>query len=199
MPGEVDICNLALSRLGHSIYITSLDTTADTSAEAEACAKQYPIARDFALASWPWSFAKQYAALALTTNTVPRIWTYEYAEPADCRRVIRIEPQRRSLPKVPYERGVAGGARVIWTDEPEALLKYVSDLTDPNVFSSEFNTALAWLVASYLAGNFAVSSRTARADCWQMYRNEIAVAQAEDANAESNSERTEPAALTARL
>ena len=45
MPSEVDICNLALGHLGDSATVATIDPP-EGSAQAEHCARFYPIARD---------------------------------------------------------------------------------------------------------------------------------------------------------
>ena len=56
MASEVDICNLALSHLGDTATIASLDPP-EGSAQAEHCARFYPIARDSLLEMHAWGFA----------------------------------------------------------------------------------------------------------------------------------------------
>lgn len=45
MASEVDICNLALARLGDNATVASIDPP-EGSAQAEHCARFYAIARD---------------------------------------------------------------------------------------------------------------------------------------------------------
>ena len=58
MASEVEICNLALARLGDAATVVSIDPP-EGSAQAEHCAMFYPMARDTLLAQHPWGFAQR--------------------------------------------------------------------------------------------------------------------------------------------
>ena len=63
MASEVEICNLALSHLGDTATVASSDPP-EGSAQAEHCARFYPIARDALLEMQNWKFATRRATLA---------------------------------------------------------------------------------------------------------------------------------------
>ena len=56
MASDVEICNLALSHLGDTATVASIDPP-EGSAQAEHCARFYPIARDALLEKHDWSWA----------------------------------------------------------------------------------------------------------------------------------------------
>ena len=56
MASAVDICNLALSRIGDIASVQSIDPP-EASAQAIHCARFYPVARDSMLERHPWGFA----------------------------------------------------------------------------------------------------------------------------------------------
>ena len=56
MATEVDICNMALSFLGDRATVTSINPP-EGSAQAEHCARFYPMALNEMLAQARWSFA----------------------------------------------------------------------------------------------------------------------------------------------
>ena len=56
MASEVDICNLALGHLGDNATVSSISPP-EGSAQAEHCARFYPIARDALLEMHNWNFA----------------------------------------------------------------------------------------------------------------------------------------------
>lgn len=98
---DTDICNAALVEIGAKT-ITALS---DTSTEGQACAAKYFIARDAALRSHPWNFARKWQALnqlataplALLIKPDPHfqssiIFTGAYQLPPDCIRVFRAAP-----------------------------------------------------------------------------------------------------------
>ena len=153
MASEVDICNLALARLGDNATVASI-APPEGSAQAEHCARFYPVARDSLLEMHAWKFATRRVLLAqLTTDTWN--WSFAYAEPTGVLKLLAVLPASASsdADTQEYEAETDGnGARIILTDQEGASLRYVAHVTDTTVFSPLFVDALAWLLASYLAG-----------------------------------------------
>lgn len=153
MASEVDICNLALTRLGDNATVASIDPP-EGSAQAEHCARFYPVARDSLLEMHAWKFATRRVLLAqLTTDTWN--WAYAYAEPTGVLKLLAVLPASASsdADTQEYEAETDGnGTPIILTDQEGASLRYVAHVTDTTVFSPLFVDALAWLLASYLAG-----------------------------------------------
>lgn len=190
MASEVEICNLALGHLGDNATVASLDPP-EGSAQAEHCARFYPIARDSLLELHTWRFATRRATLAELVNTTTA-WDYAYAKPADCLRVIAvIEPtatddQIASGIKVPQPFACEINddlAEVILTDQEDAVMRYVARISDPTKFSPLFVMALSWHLAGMLAGPVikgdAGSAEAKR--CMQMAQAWLARATASDA------------------
>ena len=122
----------------------------EKSKEAALCSLFYEDCRDAVLADFPWRFATKRVALADLDIEQPD-WQYSYRYPVDCLRIVAIvspdgerfiTPERR----VPYEVGSDenGTGRLILTDLPKAWLRYVTRVTDPNMFDAEFRDALSW-------------------------------------------------------
>ncbi|QPT15231.1 hypothetical protein I6G37_09940 [Serratia rubidaea] len=151
MASVVQICNVSLSRLGNSRVISSLS---ERSKEAAACNLFYEDCRDAVLADFPWHFATKRVALADLDIEQPD-WRFSYRYPTDCMRIISIvspNGQRYVTPemRVPYEVGsdTEGTGRLILTDLPKAWIRYVSRVTDANMFGPEFCDALSWRLAA---------------------------------------------------
>lgn len=153
MASEVDICNLALARLGDNATVASIDPP-EGSAQAEHCARFYPVARDSLLEMHAWKFATRRVLLAqLTTDTWN--WSFAYAEPTGVLKLLAVLPASAAsdADTQEYEAETDGnGTPIILTDQEGASLRYVAHVTDTTVFSPLFVDALAWLLASYLAG-----------------------------------------------
>lgn len=164
MSSVADICNMALSHLGSDAIVMTIDPP-DGSVESGHCARFYPIARAELLEKPTWGFARTRVLLAEVTNP-STTWAYAYALPSDClvaKRVLNSYAAQsfwgsfvatNDLP-VLEERGSADfdiEGEVLLTNEPEAVLLYVCDVTDPSKFTATFRTALSYLLASYLAG-----------------------------------------------
>lgn len=170
MASEVDICNLALGHLGDTATVASLDPP-EGSAQAEHCARFYPIARDSLLELHPWGFATRRVQLAQLGTGWPE-WDYSYAQPADALNIIAVLPPDASddysmglnSANVPLAAGGAyvpkafsceinsEGKDVIYTDQEDAVLRYTALVTDTTKFSPLFVMTLSWHLASMLAG-----------------------------------------------
>lgn len=160
MASVVDICNLALAHLGDSATVSNIDPP-EGSAQAEHCARFYPIARDSLLEMHPWSFATRRAALADLGSDVEQ-WDYAYAPPADMLAIIAILPPD-AISDSNYAAGAytpqdysceinATGASVIYTNQEAAIARYVAFVSDSSRFSPSFTMTLSWHLASLLAG-----------------------------------------------
>lgn len=175
MASEVDICNIALSHLGDSATVASIDPP-EGSAQAEHCARFYPIARDALLEAHTWAFATKRVVLAELVNTWSQ-WKYAYARPSDCAKAIAVLAKDAAAdyqtctqwpyPTAPMEVGAMfsvdspqpfaceindTGAQVVYTNQEDAMLRYVARVTDTTRFSYTFTMALTWSLASMLAG-----------------------------------------------
>lgn len=153
MASEVDICNLALARLGDNATVASIDPP-EGSAQAEHCARFYAVARDSLLEMHAWKFATRRVLLAkLTVESWD--WAFAYAEPTGALKLLGVLSATASNDDEtqPYEaESDANGAAIILTNQEGASLRFVARVTDTTKFSPLFVDALAWLLASYLAG-----------------------------------------------
>lgn len=175
MSSEVEICNMALSHLGDSATVASIDPP-EGSAQAEHCQRWYPIARNALLEMGEWNFATTRALLAELVNPFPQ-WQHAYARPSDCVKLLAVLPSDatgdlvQTLPTSCLYSGIAPqtctiytpadfttetdattGNQIILTNQASALARYTRAITDTSKFSPLFTTALARLLASYLAG-----------------------------------------------
>ncbi len=169
MASDVDICNLALGYLGDAATVASINPP-EGSAQASHCATFYPIALDSLLEMHDWGFATRRAQLALLPNPVSQ-WAYCYAAPNDLVNAISVLPataagdtvenlvgdssdvSASSYTPQPYSLELSdGGLEIIYTNTPDALLRYVARVRDPNRFTPLFVQTLAASLASMLAG-----------------------------------------------
>jgi hypothetical protein len=178
---EVELANLALLRLGHSVFIEALD---EASEDAQLVSAVLPIERDLMLEQHPWVFATKYAALA-DLGSPPDEWQYRYQYPADCltARFISTGVRTRPHPPVPFEiaeRGSEDG-RVILTDQPQAVLCYTRALTVIGSLPTYFSDALAWQVAIALVTTKTKNFRLTQLD-FQRATIALSRAKARDSN-----------------
>lgn len=158
MASEVDICNLALARIGEGANVTAIKPP-DGSAEAAYCARFLPLARNALLEMHPWSWAQRRASLAdlSAAVTVPPTWRYAYAVPSNCVRILSIRDPNASYDEVgaDYQTEIGddvSSSRVVYANVVAPVMHYVDLVTDPTRFSPLFTMALTYELASMLAG-----------------------------------------------
>ncbi len=152
MSSDVEICNIALSRVAYTQPIVSFT---ERSKAAELCRVFYSSLREQVLQAFPWPFAESIVALADIASPAPG-WTFRYRYPADCLKVRNIvQPGwRRALisdQQIPYKIGYDAGGRVIHSDQPEAACRFTFNVEDSTFFDPQFADALAWRLAMELA------------------------------------------------
>lgn len=174
MASEVDICNVALAHIGDSATVASIDPP-EGSAQAEHCQRFYPIARDSLLEMHEWSFATKRVALAMLGNPTTE-WAYCYAAPnnllntiavldpaaADDTSVALAMPSAWVETPIPFGgvytpqpyvlESADDGTSVIYTNQPNAVLRYTARVTDTTKFSPLVVETLGWALAGLLAG-----------------------------------------------
>lgn len=188
MASEVDICNLALGYLGDDATVASLDPP-EGSAQADHCARFYPVARDALLELHEWGFATRRATLADLGSDWSQ-WAYAYAKPADMLKALAVLPPDTEDNKTqPYKIEVnLEGADVIYTNQAEAVLRYTKLVTDPTKFSPLFTMALSRLLASMLAGPVlkGETGETVGKRQYEVFLGVLARASTSDANQQHN-------------
>ena len=141
MASEVDICNMALRRLGAE-RITSL---ADTTKRAKLCNDAYTLVRDRVLRSHPWNFAMRRVTLAKLVTTPEFGFDNEFQLPSDCLRVIRIDDYE------PEEINYVVEGDKLLIDEPSVKISYISKVTNTAEYEANFIQVLAWELALELS------------------------------------------------
>lgn len=185
MSSEVAICNLALAHLGDSATVASIDPP-EGSAQSEHCARFYPIARDALLEMHAWKFATRRARLAaLEVDTFD--WAFAYAEPTGCLRTLAVlsDTSASTAEGQPYEtESSSSGASIIYTNQADAVLRYVVRVIDTTKFPPLFVDTLAWLLTSYLAGPVIKGDAGAAAgkSAYQNFLFALSLAKTSDAN-----------------
>lgn len=152
MATEVDICNMALAYLGDRANVTSIDPP-EGSAQADHCARFYPIARNQILAEHSWAFATRRVKLAKVVSA-PLKTKNAFALPSDCIRVVSVHdtaaPDDRYVENFTIEN--QNEFTVVTCNCDEIFIKYISHNISASTFPPMFSDALAHLLASKLAG-----------------------------------------------
>lgn len=156
MASEVQICNLALSRIGEDGSIISLDPP-EGSEHAAACAAFYQRALGSLLESHDWSFATVRMAPGKLATEDTHGWRAAYVLPPECARVISVQSLNDTTHYYAPENGhyeieSKEGQRALYTDCELPIVRYITATPNPGSFTSLFIDALAWRLASDLAG-----------------------------------------------
>lgn len=202
MSSIVEICNHALGHLGVDKFIAALD---EASTQAKNCNLHYDAARRELLEDFPYGFARGVIALAELSADPPPGWGYAYGYPNDCLQARAISDASgiraaglwassycsswdawtcTIVGRVPWEvmhdPDNAGSRRIV-TDIAEAYLWYTVDVQQVSQMPSLFRNALAWHLATKLAGPLRVKPDL-RASVAQQALVEISKAQAHALN-----------------
>lgn len=188
MSSVVEICNMALSRIGLSQRIDDLD---EGTVNAEQCGLFYEHSRDFVLrADNDWGFATAFADLAELDVNPDQSFQHAYGVPIDCMRIRRLVsagyPQvdwpvlgcngySYGYPRIPeigfrVINGVSN--RLIATNASPARLEYTLKVEAPELFDPVFVSALAWKLAANIAPALSKVASIA-SSCEGQYQMEI--------------------------
>lgn len=199
MASVVDICNLALGHFGDGAAVSSI-APPDGSAQANHCARFYPIARDALLEMRAWDFATRRVPLAVTAGTPAGSWAYEYAMPTSCAclRAVLADGQADDTATQSFIVETSdSGSKVILSNTENAIARYTAIVTDPTKFSPLFVTTLSYLLASYVAGPITKDRGVVDA-MYKRFLIELGAAATSNANAQHNPPTHTPAWLSAR-
>jgi len=151
MASAVDICNLALQRLGaRSIASLAEDTTA-----GRECNRVYEHARDTEIRAHQWSFARTRVSLAADSTAPIFGYTTAYTLPSD---FVRLLPVRNVGSNTSITGGIDSdidwqieGRQILTNDTGALQIVYLKKVTDPNEFDELFNDLLVSRIAMDIA------------------------------------------------
>lgn len=153
MANEVEICNLALSR----VVAQGIQNLNDASREAQACRRHYTFCRDSVLEDYDWPFARREVALAELSITQSG-WDFVFVLPTNCiapRRIFNADDPKGADPtkRIAYERRLhpTESTGILCCDIEAPVLIYTSQVTSASSFDPMFVDLLAWRLASEFA------------------------------------------------
>lgn len=143
----VQIWNMALSHIGVKSFVAGVN---EKSQEASVLNVWWAPSVDYVLADHPWPFARKYQALGLVVSNPSPDWAYAYRYPSDCIHARRIcSPSGRTDPKPPpFFVGQDDDGKLVYTDQPNAVLEYTKRVTEPERFDEKFTEALSIYLAA---------------------------------------------------
>jgi len=156
MASVVDICNSALNLLGAS----TISALTDDSKNARLCNQRYEPVRNRVFRSHAWNCLHKRVQLA-QNSTAPVIeYTYAYALPSDCLRVLKVHNGTTDSIASSIDYKLEG--KNIVTDEGTIYLIYIALDTDPNNYDTYLQESISHQLAADLA--YAVTNNATLAE-----------------------------------
>jgi hypothetical protein len=161
---EVDICNLALARLGDS-RITALT---DATAQAQYCSLFYDQTVEELQAEFDWQFCRKQTAF--TSSVTPLSgYSHQYDQPTDFIRAIRLGNIDASENFGTWEiHGAKIHTNLPATAQVPLVLDYIALVETVNLFPAIFVEALSMKLAAVLAMPL-TGSKDLFTQCVQLY------------------------------
>ena len=156
MASAVDIANSALNLLGAS----TISAFTDDSKNARLINQRYEPVRNRVFRSHAWNCLHKRVQLA-QNSTAPVIeYTYAYALPSDCLRVLKVHNGTTDSIASAIDYKLEG--RNIVTDEGTIYLIYIALDTDPNNYDTYLQESISHQLAADLA--YAVTNNATLAE-----------------------------------
>ena len=214
----VDICNLALTRIG-TLPIISLS---DGTANSNKCASIYDPARRATLRDFRWNFAKTTINAAAANSEISFLnWNYAYTYPQNCLQVLSIYNQgtnpedaflanpifsgnlqpndnMSSIFEIQHSPIIGDSSKVICANcESPAYIEFIYDVIDTTLFDDYFISALGWRMAYELAPAITANVQKTQS-YYKMYLQELDRAQINQGREEHKEIKRRPPSLSAR-
>jgi hypothetical protein len=173
---EVELCNLALARIGNDRQLSSLT---EANKPARLCSLHYPITRDAVLAAHPWNEAIRRVDLAAEVGEPPFEYTYRFPLPSDCLKVIRTEDESAGF-EDDYRIESTANGRVLLSNSDTVAIEYIARVEDVALYSPVLVDLIAQRLAAELAPAFADSASMAK-NLWDIYAAKLREARSVDA------------------
>lgn len=149
MAARVDICNLALTKLGSAAKITALT---DNSVAARAMSGVYDLMRKAELRAHYWSFAIKRAALPASATAPSWGFAAAFPLPSDCLRVMQVSQYYLTPALLDYNTADASAwaietGQILCNYNAPLNIRYVWDVTDEQTFDALFVDTFACRLA----------------------------------------------------
>ena len=152
----VDICNSALNLLGAS----TISSLTEDSKNARLCNQRYEPIRNRVFRSHAWNCLHKRVQLARNSTAPVVEYSYAYALPSDCLRVLKVHNGTTDSIKSAIDYKLEG--RNIVTDEGTVFIIYIALDTDPNNYDTYLQESISHQLAADLA--YAVTNNATLAD-----------------------------------
>ena len=164
MASVVDMCNSALNLLGAS----TISALTDDSKNARLCNQRYESVRNRVFRSHAWNCLHKRVQLAQNSTAPVVEYSYAYALPSDCLRVLKVHNGSTDSIKSDIDYKLEG--RNIVTNEGTVYIIYIAIDTDPNNYDTYLQESISHQLAADLA--YAVTNNATLADKYMVRADE---------------------------
>ena len=164
MASAVDIANSALNLLGAS----TISAFTDDSKNARLVNQRYEPVRNRVFRSHAWNCLHKRVQLAQNSTAPVVEYTYAYALPSDCLRVLKVHNGSTDSIKSDIDYKLEG--RNIVTNEGTVYIIYIAIDTDPNNYDTYLQESISHQLAADLA--YAVTNNATLADKYMVRADE---------------------------
>lgn len=172
MASKMQICNIALMRLGEPV-LGNLD---ENNKRAIALRNCYDLARDTMIQDHPWNFAMTRASLARLEEAPDFGYTYAYQLPTGCLQVHGLVGDGENVDlSLAYK--VEG--QHLLTNESSARILYTARIEETGTYPPRFCSALAAYLA-YEISYYISKSPALREQMFKEYQKELMAAKGLD-------------------
>ena len=149
MPGvsETDLVNAALRLVGGT-RITSLTQGVKN---ANVGQDLYEIVRDDLLRCHNWNFATKRQELARSSTAPGFEFDHAYVVPSDWMRTVSVHDNDAGIGTIVYREENVANQRCLLAGAERLFLRYVAQVTDPNMMAADFRKALVTSLARDIA------------------------------------------------
>ena len=164
MASVVNMCNSALNLLGAS----TISALTDDTKNARLCNQRYEPVRNRVFRSHAWNCLHKRVQLAQNTTAPIIEYSYAYALPSDCLRVLKIHTGTTDSIASDIDYKLEG--RNIVTNEGTVYIIYIAIDTDPNNYDTYLQESISHQLAADLA--YAVTNNATLADKYMVRADE---------------------------
>jgi hypothetical protein len=152
MSSAVDICNLALIRLGAKPIASLTEATE----QARKCNAIYDNIRKIVLRDHPWNFATKIVTLSESADDTVTGWNYIYSYESSCLFARRVFNESTTVGETEEFLNLQSAVLnanylIIACNISPAYLEYTADVTNTALFDNAFIDAFAWRLSAELA------------------------------------------------
>ena len=164
MASVVNMCNSALNLLGAS----TISALTDDTKNARLCNQRYEPVRNRVFRSHAWNCLHKRVQLAQNSTAPVVEYTYAYALPSDCLRVLKVHNGTTDSIASNIDYKLEG--RNIVTNEGTVFIIYIAIDTDPNNYDTYLQESISHQLAADLA--YAVTNNATLADKYMVRADE---------------------------